>query len=299
MENIERFYHAFVKFSWNIFQTVISILKIFFLSGNVKQFPEAQSDSISILANGPSLKSSLQKFSEYFKNTTCFCVNNFSSSEEYEVIKPSYYLFLDPAFFEYDEAKHEHPDIAAALRNLELKTKWPLNLFIPRKGKKSMYLKILQERNPNIHVYYINYTVVKGFTFFTHFSFKKNFGMPRCTNVLGGCIFLALNMGYKEIYFFGADHSWHEELRMTDDNTLLIKDFHFNDKSEDVKEHKLYESVERKQAIGIYRAFWWIYKTFQDYIYISEYAKKIDAEVYNASDKSYIDAFERKKPLVN
>ena len=140
--------------------------------------------------------------------------------------------------------------------------------------------------------------MVTGFESFCYYLFRRNLGMTRCTNVLCGCLFLSINMGYKKIYLFGADHSWHEELRIADDNTVFIRDFHFDDKQDSVKEVKLYESIERNNSIKIHRIFWWGYKAFFDYIVIGEYAKKMKTDVYNASEKSYIDAFKREKPVV-
>ena len=123
--------------------------------------------------------------------------------------------------------------------------------------------------------------------------------MPRCSNVLCGCLFLAVNMGYKKIYLFGADHSWHEEWKMTDDNVLLGRTPHFDDTADAYKKHQMYDSIEMKDPLKIHSLFWWGYKAFYDYHVINEYSTVKNATIFNASEKSYIDAFKREKPRVN
>jgi hypothetical protein len=297
MKKTERVYRACLEFLEHLFQSVLSVLKVFLFSKFNSKLPGKEGETIAILGNGPSLKISIEKYKSFFQNTTLFCVNRFASAPEFEILKPQNYLLLDPGFFEYDEVKHSHPSIPVLFNDIEKKTTWKLNLFVPFVAKKSKYIAGLA-RNSNVSVYYFNKTLITGFTSWSDIFFKLNLGMPRCTNVLCGCLFLSLRIGYKKIYLFGADHSWHEELRVADDNSLLLKDFHFDDKPETVKESKLYESIEKKEPIKIHRVFWWAYKAFSDYLVIGDYAKKLNADICNASEKSYIDAFRREKPSV-
>lgn len=37
--------------------------------------------------------------------------------------------------------------------------------------------------------------------------YKENKMLPIMQNVLVGCIYIAINLGYKKIFIYGADHS--------------------------------------------------------------------------------------------
>ena len=105
-------------------------------------------------------------------------------------------------------------------------------------------------------------------------------------------IFLAINLGYARIYLHGADHSWHEDLVLNEENIVCIKDRHFYDKGEVAltpwrigdKNGTTWKMHEILMALS---------KKFQGYHVLAEYASYRKAKIYNASKKTYIDAFER------
>ena len=51
--------------------------------------------------------------------------------------------------------------------------------------------------------------------------------MPFSQNVLVAAIYISLNLGYKNIYLLGADHSWAHDVSVNDDNQLCLNDRHF------------------------------------------------------------------------
>jgi hypothetical protein len=105
---------------------------------------------------------------------------------------------------------------------------------------------------------------------------------------------LALNLKYKKIYLLGADHSWHESIYVGDDNILYLKNKRFNDDGAkklspfygDIKETKPYKMGNLLRDLS---------RMFSAYMELEEYAKSLKAKIYNASAKTYIDAFERYK----
>ncbi|MNT50910.1 hypothetical protein D3C72_1878480 [compost metagenome] len=104
-------------------------------------------------------------------------------------------------------------------------------------------------------------------------------------------IFLCLNRGFKEIFVFGADHSWHEQFAIDENNHLLRRDIHFYDEKE-VK-HTTIIDVVHNQTSSMSQQFASLSKAFYSYEVLQEYSQYLNTKIYNASAKSYIDAFER------
>ncbi|MCO4292936.1 hypothetical protein NF867_08690 [Solitalea sp. MAHUQ-68] len=272
------------------FDSVLTIAKVIAKSGfNVKLTPASQA-RCSILGNGPSLKQSLENHLAFIKSTEMVCVNNFTHSSYFVQLKPQSYALLDPAFFMYDGVTFVREDIGITLTAFS-KVDWPMNVFIPMEAKKSAYLSNIFQQNANLKPVYYNYTVIQGFSWFRHWLFKKNLGMQQSQNILAVSIFLSLNRGFKETFVFGADHSWHEQLTVVDNNDLVRKDVHFYDEKE-VKATTIIDVV-HNQSSRMSDQFMSLSKAFYSYEVLETYAKHLNLKVYNASAKSYIDAFER------
>jgi hypothetical protein len=151
------------------------------------------------------------------------------------------------------------------------------------------------KQNSNIRISYFNYTVFKGFPSVAYWFCKKNLAMLQSQNVLVAAIFLSINIGFKEIYLVGADHTWHETLFVNDQNRLCIKDAHFYDNKEQInyKPFRIAQNSEQTHRMDEIFAIW--AKTFYGYIAMNNYAVYRGAVVYNASEVSFIDAFKRVK----
>ncbi len=282
------------EFIENLFASLLSIIKVILLSKfNLKIKKSAGGYDCVILGNGPSLNDTLKEDLNFAlgDKKKVIAVNSFVISEYYKRIKPDYYVLNAPEYWLEVVSELHHKMRKDVFQNLILKTNWELTLFAPYQAKKSKMWKSLFESNPNIHTVFYNKTPVEGLTSINHFFFKKNFGMPRPYNVLLPSIFLALNMNFKKIFIFGADHSWHEEIRVDDANKVTVNHEHFYDKSEwrlpmyklDGKEYRIHD-VFRK-----------LYLAFNGYFILREYSQSLNAEIYNASKLSYIDAFPKVK----
>jgi hypothetical protein len=102
---------------------------------------------------------------------------------------------------------------------------------------------------------------------------------------------ISINLGYKNIYLFGADHSWLKDIHVDENNLVLLTQKHFyNEKSARPKPmtntgkgvRKLHEVLKKFQI------------TFKNYFLIEEYSRKKNSLIFNSTKNSYIDAFERK-----
>lgn len=278
------------EFVLKIFQTLFSILKIILLS---KYFTKLKNNNLLseeciILANGPCLKKDLEINYDYINNRIKFCVNFFALSDEYEKLKPEYYVLSAPEFWLKKTTDYFKNQRKKLIDNLISKTAWKITLLIPHQAKNSTFIKSISI-NKKIKIKYYNNTPVEGIQKIINWLYKLNLGMPRPHNVLIPSIFLALNIGFKKIFIFGADHSWHEEIRVNEINEVTVNHSHFYDKPEvrmpmyklDGKEYHIHD---------IFRK---LHYAFKGYFVIKDYAEFLGAKIYNASSKSYIDAFER------
>lgn len=272
-------------------ESIYSVLKKSKFNLPIKKIRVQENEECIVIGNGPSLNKIINNI-DFFKGKKKICVNEFAHSEHFEKIQPDYYLLMDPGY--WGKSPSVNLDILnQKLRNvIRDKVVWPLKIFIPVEGKNCNIFSELEKQNNNIEVYYFNQTSVSCIKALNYYLYKNYLAMPLAQNVLVACIYMALNIGYKNIYLLGADHSWHENIYVDDSNILYWKDVHFYDKStpkltpifKDIEETKRFKMHEILSALSL---------MFEGYILLDDYSKYLGAKIYNASEKSYIDAFER------
>ncbi|MEO6901886.1 MAG: 6-hydroxymethylpterin diphosphokinase MptE-like protein [Bacteroidia bacterium] len=285
----EKIYKNFVFLVNQIVNTALSILKVIVQSKYNNQLPKAKKLNCIVLANGPSLKQSLEKNLNHFIETPLICVNTFALTDEFVKLKPTYYIMLDPFFW---EKKNE--TVIDTFSSLALKTTWCLYLFIPKHALNKEVFINLKNKNNNIHIVPFNYTVFKGFPTIAHWFYRKNLAMPQSLNVTIAALFIGINIGFKEIKLVGADHTWHENLHMSNENVLHSKVPHFYENEVEVKYVPFYKGGHVEKGTQKAHEFFNIWsRTFYAYILINEYAISRNCTIYNASEISFIDAFKR------
>ncbi|MBX9852779.1 MAG: hypothetical protein K2X86_13630 [Cytophagaceae bacterium] len=291
-------FEAFEIFIKDIYESFISIIKVIVLSKVNIKVPAAPKEECVILGNGPSLSSVLEKNRNFLGNKDLFCVNAFPSLTEYTEIKPGNLVWLDHQFYVYKNKEllnEKRSDILKAINDIIEKTTWPLNLHLPVLAKGTSYLEEIPIKNPNVKICYFNYTIIRGFTFLRHFLFKANLGMPLCQNVVGASIFIALNMKFKCIYLVGADHNLGKNIFVNDSNEVCMLHHHFYDKDQKPIISNVFKGPGSNEKLNIAGFYSLCVKTFQTYYPLEEYAKYLKSKIYNATEGSFIDAFERKK----
>lgn len=291
MSVLEKTYKT-LSLSVNLFiQSFISVIKIAFRFRINNALPNTVKGDCAILGNGPSLNYSLEHNLDFIKKCDILCVNNFVHSEYFQVLKPGNYVLFDGYYFLYDNKKYNRVDVGLTFETFKT-IDWPINMYIPAYGRNSYLANTILKKNPFITICYFNYIVVEGYNWLKHPIFKHGIGMPQCQNVLGASIFLSINRGYNDIYLFGADHSWHEQFTLLDNNRILIAQDHFYDKTETKPVPFRTFSQDHMTVSDFFLA---LYKTFRGYTIINDYANYRNVKVYNTSKKSFIDAFERKE----
>lgn len=257
-------------------------------------FEKNNESKIVIIGNGPSLKATMEKSQSYIVQSQTMVVNQFAQTDFFEIVKPNYYLLVDPAYFRpYSLLPSDLVDKFKKLSSaLVYKTKWPMILITPYVTGTSNLLDEIQE-NKNIVIKHFN-GVGGGELFSGRFRFclwNKNFISPLGYTVLNTAISLSISMYFKEVYLIGADSSWHEDLRLDQNtNELYIEDKHFYGSP---KRTRVYLDLDRTKPSKVHEELFSVATTLRSYWILEEYAKYNQVKVYNSTTYSWIDSFER------
>lgn len=241
-----------------------------------------QSGPLVILANGPSLRQTIDSRLESLRSVPSLAVNFAANAPEFQLLRPRYYVLADPHFF----VNAESDNVSRLWRNLSL-ADWDMTLFVPvRYVRKSRGL--VGER---VRVCRFNAVGIEGFHRFEHWAFSCGLAMPRPRNVLIPSIMIGLGLGYNEIYLAGADHSWLRTISVNDANEVVSVQPHFykEEAGEQARVVSEYRDYRLHDILDSFRI------AFRSYHAIRRYADRIGARVYNATAGSFIDAFERRQ----
>lgn len=270
------------NFFSQLWQTLLSILKIAMQSRPSTPLPHPAPgiNELVVLGNGPSLRPFIEEKSTFFEGRELMAVNYAVLSTYFAQLKPRYYLLADPAFF--NEAQHRDK----VFSHLGETVDWEMHLFLSSSARSLREWKPFLQARPNIRIHYFNMTPVEGFPFFTHFVYKRGWGMPRPRNVLIPSIMTALRMDFRTIYVAGADHSWMREYWVNDENRVVEDLNHFYDKGSSVRYVSPYPLHVLLESMAT---------AFRSYHVIQSYALTQGKRILNITEGSYIDAFERLK----
>lgn len=292
---IESIYKSLSSWLTDLMNSLISLLKVVVQSKFGVKLPARQQPACSVLGNGPSLSTSLEQHLDFILSTEIVCVNNFAHSPYFSRLRPQNYVIVDPNYFVITEASQDRPDILQTLDVFLNSVNWPMYLFIPYFAKGSYVVKRIQEGNAAIKVIYFNYAVIKGFRWLRFLLYRLQLGAVQSQTVIVSALFLMLNRRFETIYLFGADQSWHEQIRVDEQNQLLMQQVHFYEKQKEVAYLPVYGDKHRTKTQSMADQFLALYKAFRGYEVLREYADYLGVKLFNASSKSYIDALDRVK----
>ena len=98
-------------------------------------------------------------------------------------------------------------------------------------------------------------------------------------------------MNYSEVYIFGAEQSWVQDITVDESNNVYVGHVHFykekGNTTQPIKNGKR-ENMNLSEIFGLFSI------TFRGYLRLKEYAKYKKVTIFNATPNSFIDAFERK-----
>ena len=256
---------------------------------------ERKGDKMIVIGNGPSLNKTIEKYLDVLQNTECMMVNEACITPLFELLTPIAYLLVDPVYFK-EEGTTDFSSIRdSVIEALVSKTKWPMMVIMPHQAKQSSFANRIS-KNPNIRVLHYEDTWRNQEEVSKFEAWDKNMVCPPSQTVLNTAIWLSIYWGYRVTYIVGADTSFIQDIYVGQkDNLLYTVDSHFY-KNEDV-----YDSKEEPEQHGrpfnmdmeeLLKA---VHTMFADYKELRKYADWKGVKVYNASEYSMIDCFERKK----
>ena len=269
-----------------IVETIFSLLSVLFFSSfrsnnAVRQFRKRYKkfDECIVMGNGPSLSSFIENNVNETFDKDIFAVNFFCLTKYFEIIKPSFYVLLDPLLF----ASSVSEDVETKMNNLVLKLNsisWNMGLFIPSAFKDSLLLKRIN--NENIILVPFNYTPVSGIKSVENYLYNRNLGMPLPETVINATIFLAIAMKFNIINLYGVEQSWLKYLFVNNENQVSVGLPHFYSGSDQTRENRSLSEFLFSQA-----------RVFKSHLRLQEYAKYHGICILNYTKDSYIDAYKR------
>lgn len=255
---------------------------------------DERGDKLIIIGNGPSLNKSLELYGETIQHTDCLMVNHSAGTVVYDYIHPKYYLLVDPAWINPDKSIHREA-IRKTIEAIINKTTWPMKIIMPKCAKGCYAIERFKE-NSNIEMLFYEDGWMTPKEMSKYEAWDKNYISPPAQTVLNTAVWLSIYWGYKETYIVGADTSFLADLRVDQEtNILYTEDTHFYSNKDVYKDS--YDSIKNRRPIGtkLHEELFSIGTALKDYWDMKEYADWKGVKVYNASEYSWIDAFERKK----
>lgn len=212
-------------------------------------------------------------------------VNRHVLADNYQTIKPRYYVFADPFFF-------NNPKGVEILGQINELTSWKMVVMIPySRGIKERYNQFFSNRNIVLKTY--NALPFQGYTPIAYWCYDHQFAMPVAQNVLVGAIMMGITMKYETVELYGVEHDWLRHLYVGDDNLVYLENEHFYDK-EKVKPLPQ-KDIQHLDEYPLYLNITHYARMFQSYWEIKKYVanRHIKTNIINMTKGSYIDAFSR------
>lgn len=246
-----------------------------------------ESRSVIVMGNGPSLRKVLAEDMDLLMSDDHdrMAVNFAANAPEFFELKPQHYTLADPHFF---DGISSDGNVARLWENLG-SGDWEMSLWVPADRKRDKTLRELLKRNGKITPRYYNLTPSDGSGPIVRKLTDMGLVMPRPRNVLIPAIMNAIRAGYKEIIIVGADHSWSRSLWVDDENRVVSLQPHFYKDNE----KELKRVAEEYAGYHLHDILNSLTIAFRSYFEIAEIARRKGVRVLNATEGSFIDAFER------
>lgn len=242
---------------------------------------------VNILANGPSLKMELEEALSHKDRINSVC-NYAAFSDFFSQVKPAVYFLADPSFFKIIDSDDKVKELIKILNGI---VDWGMTMVVPINSYKKALSHI---NNKMITVVPVPFVKYEGNEKKRLKLIREGKCAPSFVNVTIFAEYYFLNLGYKKLYLYGVDHTFFDGMYVNGQNQICREDDHFYGKEPEI--------IKRYKSDGTqWKLSDWIrdkYLTFLEHERMQEYAKSIDAEIINCTEKSLIDAYprlERKK----
>lgn len=214
-----------------------------------------------IIGNGPSITG---QDLTLLRDEFTFVVNSFILHEKVKKINPKFYCMIDPKIWNGSFPLERFLAIEKQLPNITIFFRYEAKKFIESNGL---------FKNHKIHYIYDHAYLCENY----NKDIDASKCMPSSVNVILSCIMLAMYMGFSTIYLIGCD------------STLLYpKQDHFYEEGE--SNSKINDYAERMEK-GLYSTAY----MFTSYRILRDYCKKLNVNIFNATDGGILEVFPRLK----
>lgn len=248
-------------------------------------------EKVLILANGPSLKAELEEIksrTDKLQDADYIGVNDFAMSPDYCKLRPKHYVISDSKYFMktiYEERSLN------TLKQMNNRTTWEMNLFVPYKWRKTIY-NFHKIDNPKIHIVPFHSVRFWGLDSIRMYAYKWGLGNGEFGTVVLNAIYIALVLGYKNNYLFGVDHTFFDGLYVNKENQLCYIYRHFDDTQADVRPMISHHMGDTKpftmQDFLVEKLDVW-----NGHVIMNNFAKFMKADIINFTQNSMIDTYKR------
>ena len=250
---------------------------------------------VAILGNGPSLGEQLPRLIERreWEQTDVMAVNFFALGEEFEVVRPKFYVISDPMFF---RAAGRSQRVEALYKALAERVDWPMTLYVQYYNPERFDYAEAIGHNPNIRIVRFHTTVFHGFRSVEFWCYRHGLGSGNFGTVVQNCEFIAMLLGYRTIDLYGVDHTLLEGLTVDDENRLCRIKSHYYDSAPAVAEPIYVNATTppRPYTMSSYLAE--TAELFRGHEVLRDFANEQGVRIINRTRGSMIDAYGR-EPL--
>ena len=246
--------------------------------------PNMEGRPVVVLGNGPSSEQSVRQLMKVRDWVTVVCVNDFYRSESFQELRPEFYVIADPHYWIRETQEWHALPLVAGFANVT----WPMHFFMPTEAASFIEEGLSSNKNISLHAY--NRMPAWGFTWARHLSYRLGLGMPRPQNVMVAALFLALKGGAKTIYLGGAEHLWHESIKLSDENMLFVSHGSTGEQGSPLVPFYKVLGGEIWTVPDIFEAWSAVHRSYHD---IAKWAKALGATIENFTPTTFIDAFAR------
>ena len=238
---------------------------------------------VVIVGNGPSLNQ-IELTRLIAKNRDFACVNDFAvRSDVFSIIKPRYYVIMDPLYFEQLGSNQRVVDLCNKIECVD----WEMTLVLPQRA-------LVPIQNPRIHIEYISTSEINSYNpeelKVLDCLYQNNLAVCGLQNVLCGALHYFIFKKFPRIYLAGCDMDEFMSYVVDKRNHVLLTTKHFyGDLVIDLSERKILPIPP-----GMFHKWLGYYaEMLKQFYHYSKFAEAQGVKVYNLTENSYIDCFEK------
>lgn len=247
---------------------------------------------IAILGNGPSLRHEMAAIRHDAEAAACdiMAVNFFALGDEYEALRPKYYVLSDPQFFRRSGRSER---VEALYRALDTRTSWTMILYVQHYNPERFDYRTAVP-NPNVRIVPFHTTVFHGFRSVEFWCYRHGLGSGNFGTVVQNGEFIALLLGYRLIELYGVDHTLLDGLCVDETNRLCRIKSHYYDNGTPAAEPICVNATEPPQPYTMASYLAETAELFRGHEVLRDYARTLGARIINRTRGSMIDAYERR-----